>query len=92
MNEVEKFIRRRFSSDNNWLTGNCFWFSIILKNRFPGGRIYYMPIAGHFIYKYKNVFYDWRGIIVPDERVIQLSTIKRTDPDWYNRLVDNCLK
>lgn len=97
MDEVEQFIRRRFRGDNNWLSGNCLWFSLILKKRFPGGRIYYLPIQGHFVYMYHGEYYDWCGkTIKAGNRSLEtkrlLSSIKKDDPNWYNRLIDNCLK
>ena len=60
VHEVENFIKRRFPQDCNWLNGNCFYFALILQERF-GGEIYYDPIEGHFFCKIKNKFYDWRG-------------------------------
>ena len=92
MNEVVKFIKNRFRQEDQWLSGNCLWFSLILKKRFPGGRIYYLPVPGHFIYKYKGKFYDWTGEIVPVEKMILFSKLKEVDPDWYDRLINNCLK
>lgn len=76
---VEDFIKKRFSADNRWLSGNCLWFSLILKKRFPGGRIYYLPVSGHFVYKYRGKYYDWTGEVYPTEKKVLLSYIKRTD-------------
>lgn len=39
MNKIEEFINRRFPNDCNWLSGNCYYFAIILKDRFPEGNI-----------------------------------------------------
>ena len=61
-NEVLEFIQRRFESDCNWMTGNCYYFAVILKDRFPEGRIYYDVIYGHFIFQYQDKYYDWTGI------------------------------
>ena len=60
---VLNFIHRRFKNDCNWLDGNCYYFAVILKNRFPDGVIYYDVILGHFIFKYQERFYDWNGIV-----------------------------
>jgi len=89
-NEVVTFINNRFKNEK-WLDGNCLWFALILRWRFPGGKIYYLPIIGHFIYKYKKHFYDWSGEYFPDEKPVSLSSIKRNDPSWYNRLLEDCL-
>ena len=61
MDEVLEFIRRRFSDDCNWTTGNCYYFAVILKARFPEGKIYYDVINGHFVFMYNNLFYDYIG-------------------------------
>lgn len=62
-NEVLEFIHRRFKDDCKWVDGNCYYFAVILKDRFPKGEIYYDVIYGHFIFEYKNRFYDWTGIV-----------------------------
>ena len=59
------FINRRFKEDCNWINGNCYYFALILRDRFPGGIIYYDVINGHFIYQYNGNYYDWTGIIYP---------------------------
>lgn len=61
-NEVLEFIKRRFSNDCKWTTGNCYYFALILKDRFPNGKIFYDVREGHFIYKYGEEYYDWLGI------------------------------
>lgn len=60
--EVLEFIQRRFSDDCNWTTGNCYYFALILKDRFPDGKIFYDVRLGHFIYKYGESYYDWLGV------------------------------
>ena len=60
--EILEFIHRRFPTDSNWTTGNCFYFALILNSRFLG-RIYYEPILGHFLFKAEDGnFYDWNGL------------------------------
>ena len=77
--EVLDFIQRRFIKDNNWIDGNCLWFSIILEKRFPGGEIYYLPDVGHFVYEY-----NYQG------NKIKLSEIEDNDSSWYDRLIRDC--
>ena len=60
--EVLEFINRRFKNDCNWMSGNCYFFAVILKNRFPEGKILYDVIYGHFVFQYQNQFYDWTGV------------------------------
>lgn len=62
MDPVKEFIDRRFKADCNWLNGNCYYFALILSDRFPGGTIYYDVIYGHFIYLYEGKYYDWSGV------------------------------
>ena len=61
--EVLDFINRRFSEDCDWLTGNCYYFALILKDRFPAGEIYYDTIVGHFVFQLDNINYDWSGVV-----------------------------
>ena len=60
---ILEFIKRRFPQDNNWLNGNCYYFAIILKSRFPQGIILYDVIDGHFVVSIDNIKYDWSGVI-----------------------------
>lgn len=66
-NAVLDFIKRRFPVDNNWLTGNCYFFAVILKSRFEEGIILYDVIDGHFVTMIGGVMYDWSGIVLPEE-------------------------
>ena len=59
--EISDFICRRFESDSHWLDGNCYYFAVILRDRFPGGNILYDVVEGHFLYHYAGRLYDWRG-------------------------------
>ena len=91
-NEIIEFIKRRFPFDCNWTSGNCYYFAIILKDRFPGGEIYYDVINGHFVYKYCHVFYDWCGISVPSGHVILWDTFYQYDLLEKNRIVRDCIQ
>ena len=89
-NEVVEFIRRRFKSDSNWLDGNCYYFAVILCERFTIFNIYYAPVAGHFVAGYNGEFYDWRGKY--DEEIpVLLSDIEKEDPAWYRIIVRDCV-
>ena len=61
LNEVIEFITRRFSIDCNWTSGNCYYFAVILKDRFPEGKLVYEVIDGHFLFDYKGKLYDFNG-------------------------------
>lgn len=60
---VVEFIRRRFPSDCNWLNGNCYYFAVILKARFPEGTILYDQVDGHFVVDIGGTLYDWTGAV-----------------------------
>lgn len=65
MSEVQEFIQRRFPTNCNWKSGNCYYFSQILLSRFPEGILCYDVIDGHFCVKIDEVYYDWCGIYIP---------------------------
>lgn len=89
---VTEFISRRFSKDSNWCNGNCYYFALILKDRF-NGSIYYEPIMGHFITKIDNVFYDWHGVFVPErlEVLVKWDGYEVIDSLHYARIKEDCL-
>lgn len=63
----DEFIRlfRRYEQndvlDNTFRNGFCYWFSYILAGRFPGAKIWYEPIEGHFVTEIDGRLYDIRG-------------------------------
>ena len=61
--EILNFIQRRFPQDNQWISGNCFYFATILKTRFPQAEIMYDVIYNHFFVATDNSYYDWTGKI-----------------------------
>ena len=91
MYAILDFISRRWQKDANWLDGNCYWFAYILKTRFPFLEIYYLPIAGHFICGDGVQFYDWTGVVDPEEVPFLLSDIEKQDILWYDRIVRDCI-
>lgn len=91
MDEVIEFIKRRFPNDSNWLNGNCFFFTVILKSRFPLGIIFYDVILGHFVFRYKDKFYDWSGEIVPDGYLVKWDDFEDYDKFQYKRILSDCI-
>lgn len=85
---VLEFINRRFSnarkSDANWLNGNCYYFSIILKDRFATKTptIYYDVIHGHFLTQIGDKLYDARGIAykLSQEEIDKINTSQLWHP------------
>ena len=94
-NEIIKFICRRFPIDNNWMNGNCYYFALILKDRF-NGKIFYDVIDGHFVTQIDGINYDWLGV------VSIVDSGKHHYVDWekfdeYDKLqkqsvIDGCIK
>lgn len=68
--DVLEFIKRRFPIDCKWVDGNCYFFAVILKERFPNGEIVYDVIDGHFLLKLGDIYYDYRGVSTPIKPVL----------------------
>lgn len=90
-NDIIEFIQRRFKKDCDWLNGNCYYFALILKDRFPEGTIYYDVIDGHFIYKYHSKYYDWGGIAKPSDHVVEWDKFAEYDSLQKERIIQNCI-
>lgn len=88
---IETFIKKRFPSDCNWLDGNCYYFAVILKTRFPGGQIYYDVVDGHFIFKYCNKYYDWSGEVQCDSP-IAWDIFNKYDYWQEKRIIKDCIE
>ena len=89
--KILDFINRRWSKDADWTNGNCYYFAVILKTRFPSAQIKYCPIKGHFIIECDNKFYDWNGRYYPEETPMSLFEISSLDPLWYSRIARDCI-
>lgn len=96
MDEVIEFIYKRFKNeylyDSKWLTGNCYYFAVILKARFPEGEIYYDTTWGHFVLKYNNQYYDWQGISnFPDANYVSWEKFDEYDSLLKQRIIRDCI-
>ena len=69
--------------------GWCYYFAVILLARF-GGRIYYLPVENHFVCKIGNLFYDIKGIVVPDE-AIPWDEYANDDIIHARRIIRDCI-
>lgn len=96
--EILSFIKK-FKSlytkeiEESFLYGNCLYFAIILKLRFPDGEIMLMQIDNHFVFKLNNDLFDIRGNVsdicnVPD--LISFSVLEKEDNLYYKRLLRDC--
>ena len=92
--EVLEFIHRRFPQDCHWLDGNCYYFALILKDRFPESRIVYDAIYGHFFVWYKDKCYDYAGERVwpGGAYVIPWDEFDKYDSLVKERIVRDCIK
>lgn len=97
--KILEFIKRRFPSEDRWMSGNCWWFATILvafaSAYYYELKVVYDPIVGHF-YAYdtqENVYYDWQGAhhIVQDSEFIALDKLVKEDPLWGQRLIRDCI-
>ena len=91
MDEILEFIKRRFKIDCNWISGNCYYFSIILKDRFPEGKIFYDVIYGHFVFLYNEKYYDWTGCINPKGYLVDWDNFDKYDCLQKERIIQDCL-
>lgn len=69
--------------------GWCYYFAIMLRARF-GGRIYYLPIDNHFVCKIGELFYDIKGVVVPEE-AIPWDEYKYEDILHEKRIIRDCI-
>lgn len=91
MDEVLEFINRRFKNDCNWINGNCYYFALILNDRFPDGEIYYDVIYGHFIYFYNGKYYDWSGEVQQYGYIVNWSKFDEYDSLQKKHIIEGCL-
>lgn len=93
-NEIIDFIGRRFSNEDKWRDGNCYWMAKILQERF-GGSIYYMQIIGHYIVRINGDYYDWSGKLsseqIDNDELILWDRLRYEDPLLYQHLIRDCV-
>ena len=89
---VLEFIHRRFPVDCHWLDGNCYYFALILIDRFPCGKILYDVIDGHFVCEIDGRKYDWSGIVeeTGEHQWVEWDRFPQYDILQYNRIVKDC--
>ena len=89
--EVIHFIdnfKRQKKSDVEFVftNGDCYWFSVILIQRF-GGEAYYLRVRNHFITKIDGRYYDITGEITDfDEEPVSWTYMQETEPKWAERI------
>lgn len=92
VNPVLDFISRRFDIDCRWTTGNCYYFAVILKARFPCGVIFYDVIYGHFIVQIGGLYYDHNGIVdLTDRFLVEWENFDAYDSNQKRRILIDCI-
>lgn len=93
--EIESFIERFRGAEEVFLGGCCFWFAKILEERFPGGRIVYDPVSGHFLYGFDWLLWDIRGdrtaAYNENTPLVDWAVHGDADPVHHARLVRQCV-
>ena len=100
MNEVEKFIYKfKFiapaAANDLFLYGDCYYFSVILKERFKDrATIKYLIIDNHFVTEIDGKMYDVRGDItdeIDSNQLIDWNDMKDYDELLYSRIIRDCI-
>lgn len=89
--EILDFIKRRFPNNCNWLTGNCYYFSLILKDRFPQTTVCYDIINGHFVTLIDGNYYDWSGRISPNGPLVKWDEFEEHDYIQKQVIIRDCI-
>lgn len=91
MNEtVLKFINEFKSAIKLFTEGKCYWFAVILKERF-GGKLYYNPIMNHWACLIEDDLYDATGLIDSTGFYVWPDCVIE-DELLYQRLIDQCIE
>ena len=88
--EVLEFIHRRFPTDYNWKSGNCYFFAVILHEKYKCSTIYYDVIDGHFCVKIGDKYYDWEGVYYP-AAPIEWDNFDEYDSLLKQRIIRDCI-
>ena len=89
---IEKFkFLGRNTIERLFTEGNCYYFAVILKERFEGGLIYYLPAANHFVFKYGGKYYDICGEYGTSEKAYEWEAFKKERESLAKRIERDCL-
>lgn len=87
-NEILHFINEFSGARETFLFGCCYYFAVILRERF-GAEIYYDPKENHFVGQINGRFYDASGEVTGD--YINWKTYSDYDELDYKRVVRDCI-
>lgn len=95
MNEILEFIKKFQSPSNEVLFKECacYWFSLILHERFDYSSIYYNPDIVHFATEIDGILYDISGIVEDDEdRYYDFQRyMEDTSQSEIDTIIENCI-
>lgn len=90
--KILEFIKRRFPADQNWTTGNCYFFALILKSVFFG-EIVYDVTAGHFMFLGADgMCYDWNGKVTDHGHIVPWDDFEAYDSSQKERIIRDCIE
>lgn len=89
---IDKFkFKHREELEMVFMNGNCYYFAVILRERF-NGDIYYLPILNHFVCKIGDLYYDVTGITTIDELPYKWDSFAEYDDIQHKRIIEDCVK
>lgn len=91
ISEVAKFILGFKSAEDLFMNGYCYWFAVILHERF-GGEIYYLPIQNHFVTRIADRYWDASGLARIDENPISWGIYQSADPLNTAHIIRDCIE
>lgn len=96
MNEnVINFLRRFHEKDQTvdyvFTNGCCYWFAVILHERFPNSKIMYDPVWNHFVTEIDNKLYDATGDVTDNYNVVEWDKYALDDQLYRNRIIRDCI-
>jgi len=74
--------------------GNCYHFTVILKNIYDEGRIIHDPIINHFLLEFDHKYYDITGEVQYKEdydNFEYMDDLMKNDKDRYTKLLRDCV-
>lgn len=90
--DVANFLNRfhHFEHDVTYtfIHGCCYWFAVMLHERFPGSRIMLCKDALHFVTEIEGRLYDITGDVTGEHDVVPWDSVVGRDRD---RVIDNAV-
>lgn len=91
LNFIKKFkFAHKCELEEVFTEGNCYYFAIILKERFKNANIQYDPVYGHFVAKINNRLYDITGDVT--ETYTNVTPFEDVDESQKKRIIRDCIR